>query len=364
MARAVVLLGKDRLEMQDFPLPHIGDDEALVRIEASGVCGTDLDFFHGELSPGPTQPKDFTYPLILGHEPVGVIEQIGRRAAQRWGVDVGDRVTANYYTCGKCKACLAGRLDSCTDEIAGFGRTPTALAPSLWGSWSEYLYLPPPSSVAKFTQPLPATTAALYNAFGGAWAWSVERSGLQPGQSVAIIGPGQRGLAAIVATRDHGADFVAVVGRGRNPYKLDLARFLGADLAVNADVEDPVQVIRDATNGGVDVVVDLTPDLSTFPLAMLLARRGGTVVEASRKRGKNLESWCPDVIIERSLTVVGAYGQSERAKREGIRLVESGNYPVERLVTHTFRLEDASEALATLEGLYPDRQAVNVVLTP
>jgi threonine dehydrogenase-like Zn-dependent dehydrogenase len=360
----VVLVGPDQLELRRLPLPEIGPDTALVRIESSGVCGTDLDFYHGDIAPGPAQPPDFRYPLVLGHEPVGVVERIGPEAAQRWGVNAGDRVTANYYTCGVCEACRRGREDFCVDVVAGFGRTCLDVWPALWGSWADYLYLPPMSRVARFTRPLPASTAALYNAFGGAWAWSVERSGLRPGQSVAILGPGQRGLAAIVATKDAGAGLVAVVGRGRHPYKLDLARTLGADVVVNSDAEDPVAVVCDATGGGVDVVVDLAPDPATFALAVRLARRGGVVVAAASKRGRPLASWCPDPILDSGLTVIGAYGQSDRAKREGIRLVECGRYPVERLVTHTFPLERAAEALATLEGSDPTAHAMNVVLVP
>jgi threonine dehydrogenase-like Zn-dependent dehydrogenase len=363
-ARAVVLVEPERLELRLLPVPEVGPDTALVRIESSGVCGTDLDFYHGHIAPGPAQPTDFRYPLVLGHEPVGVVEQIGPVAARRWGVDVGDRVTANYYTCGVCESCRQGREDRCIDVVAGFGRTCLDVWPALWGSWAEYLYLPPMARVARFTRPLPASTAALYNAFGGAWAWSVERSGLEPGQSVAILGPGQRGLAAIVATKDAGAGLVAVVGRGRHPYKLDLARMLGADVVVNSDLEDPVAAVAEATGGGVDVVVDLAPDPATFALAVALARRGGVVVAAASKRGRPVTAWCPDPILDKGLTVIGAYGQSDRAKREGIRLVECGDYPVDRLVTHTFPLERAAEALATLEGADPTAAAMNVVLVP
>ena len=363
-SRAVVLTRPGRLDLQVLPRPAIGDDDALLRIEASGLCGTDVDYFDGAVAPGPGQPDDFRYPFVLGHEPVGRIEEIGAAAARRWGVKVGDRVTANYWTCGTCAACRAGRQDRCDRPRAGIGRTTTSVAPGLWGSWADLLYLPPQASVARFSMDLDAPVAALYNAFGGAWAWTVERAGLRPGQSVAIIGPGQRGLAAILAAHDHGADLVVMVGRGRHPHKLDLARRLGADLVIDADVDDPRQRVLDATGDGVDVVVDLAPDPTTFALGLTLLRRNGTFVSASAKRGRPLTDWCPDVILERGLTVIGAYGQSDRAKHEGIRLVEGYAELVAPMVTHVFPLEQAEEAIDTLAGRRPDRRAVNVMLVP
>lgn len=362
-SKAMVLVDKERFEMREFPLPEIGDDDALMRMEASGMCGTDLDYYYGYKRPGPGQPKEFQYPFIPGHEPVGVIEKIGPKASARWKVKAGDRVTASYFTCGKCEACKSGRQESCQEPVAGIGKCAVAVPPALWGSYSQYMYIAPMADVARFNKPLPAHVAALFNPLAGAWAWAVERSGLKPGQTIAIIGPGQRGLAAIIAAKDHGASFVAMVGRGRNPYKLDLARDLGADMVVNQDKEDPVAAVRKATGAGVDVAVDLTPDPTSFPQALTLLKRGGVMVEAGLKRGGTIERWCPDIVQHNNLTVVGAYGQSKRAKFEGIRLVESGKYPVERLVTHTFPLEKTAEALETLAGKYPERKAMNVVLT-
>ena len=360
--RAAVLLKPERFEIRDFPMPEIGEDDGLLRLEASGMCGTDLDYYYGHRRPGPGQPKDFQYPYIPGHEPVGIVEKIGAKASARWGVKAGDRVTVSYYTCGKCAPCLAGRQESCQTPVAGIGKASITVPPSLWGSYAEYMYIPPMANVNKFNKPMPAHLAVLYNSFGGAWAWTVERPNLQPGQSVAILGPGQRGLAAIAAAKDHGASFVAVIGRGRNPYKLDLAKDMGADLVVNLDKEDPVAAVRKATGAGVDVVVDLTPDSSSFAQGLEMAKRGGTFVEAGLKRGPIGSDWNPYIIQNKNLTVLGAYGYSRRGKMEGIRLIESGKYPLERLVTHTFPLEKIAEALETLAGKYPERKAMNVVM--
>ena len=364
MARAAVLMAPQKMEVREFPLPEIGDDDALLRLEVCGMCGTDLDYFFGDKRPGPGQPKDFQYPFIPGHEPVGVIEKIGSKASARWGVRVGDRVSAQYYTCGQCKNCTSGRQESCQDPPAGLGKASTNLAPSLWGGYAEYMYIPPLANVFKFSKPVPARTAALFNSMSGGYAWAVERPGLKPGQTIAIIGPGQRGLGSVVAAREFGASFIAVIGRGRNPYKLDMARTLGADLVVNLEQEDPVAAVMKATGTGVDVAVDLTPAPENIDVAMRMAKRGGIVVEVGLKRGQAIKEWCPDILVSKNLTVMGAFGQSARAKREGIKIVESGKYPIEQLVTHAFPLEQAAEALRTLAGEFPERKAMNVILIP
>jgi len=363
--KAAVLVSKEKMEIREYALPKIGKDDALLKLEACGMCGTDLDYYYGNKKPGPSEHKDFQYPFIPGHEPIGTIEEIGAEATKRWGVKAGDRVAVQYYTCGVCKACAEGRQMSCESPIAGIGKAGVHLSPALWGGYAEYMYIPPRAHVFPVSKSLPAKVAGLFNPFAGAFAWTVERSGLKPGQSVAILGPGQRGLASVVAARESGASFIAVVGRGRNPYKLQLARELGADLVVNLEQEDPVAAVKKATRGaGVDIAVDITPAPESFDQAVSMVKRGGTVVEAGLKRGKTIRDWCPDPIQHKNLSVLGAYGVSTTAVRSAIKLVESGKYPIEKLVSHTFPLAKTEEALQTLAGKFPERHAMNVVLLP
>ena len=136
---AAVATAPNVMELRRLAIPDIGDDEAIVRIEATGICGTDYEWFRGDL--------DIPFPIILGHEPLGRIAAIGSRAAERWGVGVGDRVAVRSgYRCGCCAACLAGGSEPCPDA-GGFGQTGLDKSPGLWGGYSEYLYLPAGSVV-------------------------------------------------------------------------------------------------------------------------------------------------------------------------------------------------------------------------
>ena len=115
MSRAAVQIADRQIEVREFPIPQIGEDDALLRIEATGICGTDYEQYQGEL-------KWVRYPVIPGHEPMGIIEEIGERAAQRWGVRPGDRVVVEpMVPCGSCERCLTGHYVGCT----GLGRLTT-----------------------------------------------------------------------------------------------------------------------------------------------------------------------------------------------------------------------------------------------
>ena len=357
-SKAVVVTGKDTLELRSFPLPELTDDGGVLRLEACGMCGTDLTFFRGSL-------KNTRYPFILGHEPVGIIDSLTDAAAKRWGVRAGDRVAVQYFTCGVCEACRSGQQGNCETATNSLGLTPVTTPPALWGGYAEHMYIPPNARVFPMSKDLLPQTAALFNALAGAISWTVERSGLRPGQTLAIMGPGQRGLASIVAARDAGASFIAVVGRGRNPYKLQLAKELGADLVIDSDRTNPADAIKRALGKGVDIAVDLTPAAEPLLHAFAVIRGGGIVIEAGGKSGMEVPGFTPDLIRSKNATIMGTKGPTISGLEKSIALLESRRHPeLERLVTHAFPLERAREALLTLAGDYPDRKAMNVVMLP
>src|SRR5688572_11278588 len=163
---AMVLTGPRRLEPRELPVPDIGDDGALLRVEVCGICGSDYEQFEGVLRT-PT-------PVIPGHEPVGVIDAIGDRAARRWGVDVGDRVVVEVLIpCGHCAACRSGRYQGCRGRggMFGHGYVPLERPPGLWGAWADYMYLDPFSIVHKVRPDVPLGTIALFNPLGAGFRW-------------------------------------------------------------------------------------------------------------------------------------------------------------------------------------------------
>ncbi|MYA20781.1 MAG: alcohol dehydrogenase catalytic domain-containing protein [Chloroflexi bacterium] len=204
--RAMVLTGPNQIEERRFPRPETDEDSALLRIEASGICGTDYESLSGEYAR--------EYPLILGHEPLGVIEEIGDRAAARWGVEAGDRVVVQpNHGCGACRRCNDGAR--CNFVDGGYGSTPAAVAPALWGGFAEHMYLARGSKLHRVPDGLPLHLAALANPIAAGFGWAVRAGGLQAGDRIAILGAGQRGLASTVA--------VATVGRTSSPSRASRA---------------------------------------------------------------------------------------------------------------------------------------------
>src|SRR5258705_7249326 len=172
--------------------------------------------------------------VIPGHEPLGVIEKIGDAAAQRWGVDVGDRVAVEtMLSCRFCSACLAGNYHLCrTRRIYSY--IPLAEAPGLWGAYSQYMFVHRNSVVHKIDASLAPSTAVMFNPLGAGFRWAVEMPRTGPGDTVLVLGPGQRGLASVIACREAGADQILVTGLAADPKKLALALDSGADHAIDA----------------------------------------------------------------------------------------------------------------------------------
>ena len=357
--RAAVQTGPGRIELRDFPRPVTGPDDGLLRVEVNGICGSDVETFRGNLGRG-------RYPVIPGHEPVGVIEEVGERAAQRWGVVPGDRVALEVIVpCRACAHCLTGRYQACPHRTIGHGVTPVEVAPSLYGGFAEYLYLTPNAILHKIDPALPAELAALYNPLGAGVRWTCHLGGLRIGETVLILGCGQRGLAAVIAARAAGAGTIIVTGLSSDQHKLVLAKEFGADHTIVADQEDTVARVTELTDGVLaDLVLELTP-MAAGPVsdALLAARHGGRVVLAGLKGGQEIPVRT-DVIVNRALSLIGAFGVDAPAYAEAIRIIESGHFPLAKLHTHSFGLTDVELAIQTLAGEVPGESAVHVTVHP
>jgi threonine dehydrogenase-like Zn-dependent dehydrogenase len=352
-----VLTAPKRLELGAFPLPAIGPDEALVRIEACGICGSDYEQYDGELQP--------SYPTIPGHEPLGIIAEIGEAARQRWGVEVGDRVAVrSRYGCGQCEACARQDHRHCVHG-GGYGFTLADQAPGLWGGYADYLYIAPASVLRKMRQDIPAEVAVLFNPLGAGFAWAVHVPQTQPGDDVVILGCGQRGLCSVIAAREAGARRVIITGLAKDEYKLGLAKEFGADETINVEAEDPVSAVQEATDGGARVIVDTTPYApQVIPQAVAMAAQGGTIVLAGLKGRRPVPELYSDDVIHKELTLRGVLGVSYDAFEQAVRLIESQTYPLAKLHTHSFDVVEAERAIQTLAGAFPAEQAVHIAIVP
>jgi threonine dehydrogenase-like Zn-dependent dehydrogenase len=367
-ARAAVQVADRKFEIEEFALPHIGPSEALLRVDACGMCGSDIEQFDGAFA-----ELGVTYPLIPGHEPLGTIAEIGTDAARRWGVQVGDRVAVEpVLGCGSCRACLTGNYRRCKSgqsgaAISAYGYLPTSFGSGLWGGYAEYMYLDPRTVLHKLSDDLPLELAALYQPMAAGLRWFTHDSGLRLGDTVVVLGCGQRGLCGVVAAREAGAGRVIVTGLAKDAHKLALARALGADVTIVADEQDTVAEVAEHTGGeGADVVVDVTA-VSTQPIvdAVEIAKPGATIVLAGVKgSGATLDGFAPDKLVTKELTLKGLWSQDIRAFEPALRLIESRKYPLEQLHTHTFGLEDVARAVETLAGRVPGENAVHVMVAP
>jgi threonine dehydrogenase-like Zn-dependent dehydrogenase len=366
--RAAVLVDRQRIELEEFELPRIGPDEGLLRVEACGLCGTDVEVYDGALT-----AIGLPFGIIPGHEPVGIIEEIGESAARRWGVAIGSRVVVEpLIGCGHCRSCLTGNYRMCRTgrpgtPVAGYSFIPTSVAPSLWGAYAEYMYLDPHTVLHEVSREIPAELAALYQPIAAGIRWTGHEAGTKIGDTVVILGPGQRGLGSVIAAREAGAQKIIVTGLARDAHKLALAVEFGADHTIVADEEDTVQRVREHTGGeGADIVVDVTP-VSVEPVvhALEIVKPGGTIMLAGMKgSGKTIPGFSSDTVMLKELTIKGMNGQDLVAVQPALRLIESRKYPLEKMHTHTFALEDADLAVRTLAGRVPGEAATSMTIAP
>ena len=351
-----------QLVPRDLPVPDIGEDDGLLRIEACGLCGTDHEQYTGALPAG--------FAFVPGHESVGTIEAVGPVAADRWGVEVGDRVAVEVFrSCGECTACRSGLYRRC--ERHGmrdmYGFVPVDTPPGLWGGYAEVQYLAPDSLLLPVPPELDPVVATLFNPIGAGIRWGVTVPGTQAGDVVAVLGPGIRGLAACAAAKEAGAGFVAVTGVGpRDEERLQLAKAFGADLAIDVRDTDPAAALREATGGRLaDVVVDVTAKApAALAQAVGLARVGGTIVMAGTRGSADTPGFWPDLIVYKELRILGALGVDAPAYRAALELLASGRYPFADLPRRVADLDGAEDLVRTMAGETDELPPVHGVLVP
>jgi threonine dehydrogenase-like Zn-dependent dehydrogenase len=213
---------------------------------------------------------------------------------------------------------------------------------------------------------LPPQIAVMFNPLGAGFRWAVELPGTGPGDTVLILGPGQRGLASVIACREAGARRIIVTGLAADARKLALARELGANATIDVENEDARQRVRELTDGdGADVVVEVS-SYATAPVAEALdyVRPGGTVVLAGVKGFQPIPDFVSDKIVLKEITLRGAIGVTSSGYRRAIELIESRSHPLERLHTHDFALRDAERAILTLARQIPGEESIHSCLLP
>ncbi|MFC1907439.1 zinc-binding dehydrogenase [Chloroflexota bacterium] len=355
---SAVLEEPSKIVLKEFDIPEIGPEEGLLKVEMAGVCGTDPKAYHGKFAW--IQP-----PLILGHEVVGYIEEVGENASKRWGVRKGDRVvTEAGATCGRCYQCVSGRHRWCENRL-GF-RIPCKRPPYLWGSYGEYQYLPPGAHVYKLSKDVSAEAAVLINAVvANGIQWVRIAGGASIGDVVVIQGMGAQGFAATMGAKESGASPIIITGLTADEPRFQLAKRFGADYTINVEKEDIVRRVREITQGKMaDVVVDVSGNPKAIAQSIDIVRIQGTVVCASVVGTDVLTPLATDKLAMNEIRFQGVFTNGHEAMRAAIKLVESRKYPVEEIVTHKFPLQQAEDAVKAAGGETLDVRPIKVVLVP
>ncbi len=341
---AVTFQEPGRVAVEDRPEPEpIAADDAVVRIDASGICGSDLHLFHGRI---PLE-QGFT----LGHEYVGTVIAAGDGVTE---VGVGDRVLGTFHSaCGKCYFCRMGEYTKC-DEARTFGHGKTLGA--LQGTQAEQALVPHANlTLRRVPEALSNDSALFAGDVMGTGYHAIANAGLKPGDTCAVIGLGPVGLCAVMAARVAGA--ARVIAIDTVPERLEVARALGAE-PVHATEEDPRAAVKDATEGrGVDVAVDAVGNAAVLDLACRLARKAGTVSVVG-VFSERIELHMGVVWIKNLKLVAGqanVIGHLDAV----LSLMAAGRLDPTPLVTHHMKLADAQEAY----DAYASHQALKIVLS-
>jgi threonine dehydrogenase-like Zn-dependent dehydrogenase len=372
--KAATLVEPHRLEVHEYPFPErLEPGAVLLRMLASGICGTDKHTFRGETEQyaGTAQARSTPFPIIQGHENVGVVEAVGPGEPRAWDgrpVAPGDRVVpAPNRACGTCRPCRRGFPYYLCRQLENYGNSLSSRdAPHLFGGWAEYLYLRPGTAVFRVPDSLPDDVAVLTEIF--AVTHSLERAaalpspaGWRPGDRVVVLGVGALGLAHAVKAALMGAGTVVAVDRSAR--RLALARRLAGAHAVPAGAEARAAVAELTAGEGPDVVVDATGARGSFGEAVAMVRDGGTVIEVGAFVDMGDERFNPAVLCARNLALLGVGGEDLLAYEGTLALLDRhrGTIPFADLVSHRFDVADAPRAMAT--ALDADASA-KVLITP
>ena len=338
--RAAVTRDWNDIRIEEAPVPALEAGEVLVRVGACGICGTDLKIVAGVYK-GSWPPS---FPFIQGHEWAGTVAALGEGVT---GLQVGDRVAAeNHKGCGTCANCRRGRYNLC--EVArSKGKAYKLYGHSAQGAFAEYAARPA-GLLHKLPDAVSFEEGTIVNQ-GALGLHAIRRCRIEPGDTVAVIGPGLVGLITVQLAKAVGATRVIIAGRGP---RLDLACELGADEVVDISMTDTVEGIRALTDGrGADCAFECAGAPEAVVASINCVKRGGRVALAGLTGNQNV-AFNTDRIALDEVDVFGVRS-SPNAYSELINLIAAGKVNVKKLVSRVYPLEqinDAFDAFRKREG--------------
>jgi len=361
------MLGPGRVEVREFELPSVSEDTLLVRMEASGVCGSDIRVYSG-LRFGPEHPTDF--PFIPGHENVGIVEEVGEQAARSLETR-GERLTRGdrivWYPVIPCNRCLYCNFAPESRQLCQHpwiygwvNCNRRENSPWIFGGYGEHVLVRPGTYVWKVDRNLPVERYAILDTLVSVRA--VGELGPYYGQRVLILGDGPVGMCAAAKAKALGAEKVFMVGRHKN--RLDSSYRFGVDETLDLNMEFKqlrVQVEKMTDGLGADVCVDCSGRPEGFVQAVRLTRRGGSVIEIGCILDSGEATINPALdMVTRNIRIIGQYYAPPQQYEKDLRFLLGGRFPLHELVTHRFGLEQAEEAIRS----HLNRDCLKAIIVP
>ena len=332
--RANVFHGPNDIRVEEVPRPIAGAGDAVIRITLTTICGTDLHILRGE------------YPvragLVIGHEPVGVIEELGEGVT---GYKIGDRVLVGAITpCGQCRACFSGQWTQCghgegVEAIGGwrFGNT-------INGAQAEYLLIPnAQANLAKIPDQLSDEQVVLLADIASTGFSGAESADIRIGDTVAVFAQGPIGLCATAGAKLMGASFI--IGVESDPVRMKMSKRMGADVVLDPKQMNVVEEVKRLTSGGADVAIEALGIQETFENCLRCLRPGGTLSSLGVYSGKlqvPYDAFAAGIGDYKIVTTL-CPGGKERMRRLML-MVQTKRFDPTPLLTHSFKLDQIVEA--------------------
>ncbi len=342
--QGIVFLGAENIELRELNIPEPGPDEIIVKVERATTCGTDLKgYVRGH--------RLFHDGMIFGHEFAGYVHAVGSNV-NTW--KEGDAVVAaNSAPCNVCYFCRRGRPQLCVEIEQRMN----------FGAYAEYIRVPAhitaqnvyrvpenlPFEIASFTEPLACSVLG------------VNQVGIELGDTVVIIGAGAQALMQIQLVRASGASRIIVVGRSHG--RLETAKELGADVVFSSLDHDPIERVKELTEGyGADVVIESAGNPKTWEQALLMARKGGRVLQFSGLPGGTQVSFDATHLHYGEITMLGSFHHTPRTVEQSVNLLASGQVDVRPMLSGTIPLKDVEEGLLQMKRSEVIKLAVDPAL--
>jgi L-iditol 2-dehydrogenase len=325
--KAAVMHSTREISIETLPVPQIDHNEVLIKVMAVGICGSDLHYYtHGRIGKYIVEK-----PIILGHECSGEIAAVGSSVNH---FKIGDRVAVEPgVTCGHCEACKEGRYNLCPD-------VQFLATPPVDGAFVQYIKMRQ-DFVFLIPDALSYEDAALIEPFS-VGIHAAMRTKLQPGSTIAIMGMGPVGLTAVGAAKAFGASTIIVTDL--EPLRLEAAKQMGATHVINIREQDPLNEIKNITNGrGVDVAWETAGNPAALQSALASVRRGGKLAIVGLPAQNEIPLNVP-LIADNEIDIYGIFRYANTYPK-GISLLASGTVNTKHLVTDRYSLADTREAM-------------------